>query len=231
MPGDAAALVRDVGHGTGLPLVVEPSVPSLQLWIDAQARADAAPLAMTLSDGGRWRRDALPPGWDYSMGLGLERCSAAIQLGAGTLGVAMQVDLLRRGGWLLATAAAARVGGGEEYDLSVVPVLSTQHRLNAWATLVPFGAARVRRGKTLYEVQGWSADRSHPFATALTRDVALAPMAGVAAVTRFAELRLTAGWEIFLVNQLVKELRPTDLRRDGGPFALLALRLRLGEDL
>ena len=224
------ALVRDVGHGSGLPLGVEPSPPLVQFWIDAQARVEGAPLAMTLSDGRRWRRDALPPRWDYSMGLGLARFSTALQFGPGTVGVAMQLDLVRRGDWQFATAAAARVGAGLEYDLSFVPVLSTRRRLNAWATLVPFGAARVRRGQTLYEVQGWSADLSHPYATALTRDLALAPMAGVAAVTRFAELRLTAGWEVFLVNRLVKEDRPTDLTRKGGPFALLALRLRLGSD-
>lgn len=202
----------------------------MQFWFDGQATADGAPLALTLSDGGRWRRSALPPRWDYSMGLGISRFSAALQFAQGTLGIAMQLDLLRRGDWLFATTAAARVGSGEEYDLSVVPTLSTRRRLGEWATLVPFGAARLRRGQTRYDVQGWSADRSSPYAIVLTRDLAIAPMAGIAAVTRFAELRLTAGWELFLVNGLVKEDRPADLTRRGGPFALLALRLRLGSD-
>jgi hypothetical protein len=222
--------VRDVGHSSGLPLCVEPSAPFVQHWIDGQASVDGTTLAMTLSDGGRWRRDALPPGQRYSMGGGLGRFSAALQLGPGSAGLALQWDFLRNHAWMFATSASAQAGSDEEYDIAFVPLLATHRRLNSWLTLAPFGALRVRWGQTHYEVQGWNADRSTPFAATLTRELALAPLAGVAAVTRYAELRLTAGWELYLVNRLVWEERPTAIHRAGGPFAVLALRLRLGSD-
>lgn len=229
-PDGAAALVRDVGHSSGLPLSVEPSAPLVQHWIDGEASVDGTTLAMTLSDGGRWRRDALPPGQRYSMGGGMGRFSAALQLGPGNAGLALQWDFLRNNAWMFATSASAQVGSDEEYDIAFVPLLAMNRRLNSWLTLAPFGALRVRWGQTHYEVQGWSADRSTPFATAHTSDLALAPLAGIAAVARYAELRLTAGWELYLVNRLVWEERATAIHRAGGPFAVLALRLRLGSD-
>lgn len=207
---------------------MEPSAPDVQLWIDGQAIADAAPLALTLSDGGRWRRRAFPPRWSLSGGMGVERLSLALSLGPEALGLAAQVDLVRRGGWKLATTVTAIAPFSGGYDLCFVPVLATSRTLGDGVKLVPFGAARVRWGVTRYELEGWSGDRRNPYASAQTRDLALAPMAGVAVVTRFAELRATAGWEIYLVNRLTWEDRPTDFARVGGAFALLALRLRLG---
>ena len=224
----AAALVRDVGHVSGVPLGVEPAAPEVQLWIDGQAMADAAPLELTFSDGERWRREPLPAQWSVSGGIGVAPFALALTLGPGLVGLATQWDVVRRGEWKLAAAAhaLALIGGG--YDLSFVPVYATRRRLGERVELVPFGAARVRWGRTPYELQGSSGDRSNPFARAVTRDLALAPMVGLAAVTRFAELRLTAGWELYLVDRLTWEERPTDFTRAGGPFALLALRLRLG---
>ena len=218
------------GPASGAPLDVEPAPPFVRLFASGQAIADVAPLALSLSDGGRWRRDPFPPRRDYAFGVGLGPVSGALLFGTGTVGLSAQVDAVRGAGWKLATAAAARLGFGGGFDLSLVPFVSAGRPLGRRVELVRFAALRARWGQTLYDVQGWSADRASPYATALTRDLALAPMAGVALAWRFAELRLTAGWELLLVNHVDWEERPVDLHREGGPFASLALRLRLGSD-
>lgn len=228
-PGAAPALVRETRTGpiSGTPLVVTPS-PFAQAWIDAAPSLDLAPLSMTLSDGARWTRSPGAPRWDFSAGAGAGRFAAALEVGLGTAALAAQVDALRREERRLGITGTARIVYGGGWDLSLVPAYGWHAASGRWGTLVPFVAARVRWGRTLYDVSGWNSDRASPFATAITRDLALAPMAGVAASWRFAEVRATAGWELLLVDRVAWEDRPTALRRSGGAFALLLLRARIG---
>ncbi len=210
-----------------MPLVVGPS-PFPQLWIDVAPSFDFAPLEITLSDGGRWRRDPAKPRWDFAAGGTIRRLSGAVVLGPRNVGAAAQLDLHRDDDGRLAVTATGRLCAGGGFDLSLVPAYSGFVASGRYGSLVAFAAARVRWGETLYAVEGRSADRSSPFANVLTRDLAAAPMAGLAALWTWAELRLTGGWEVFAVNRVDSEVRPAYLSRSGGPFVSVALRARLG---
>jgi hypothetical protein len=213
---------------SGMPLVVGPS-PISQAWVDAAATSDFAPLEITLTDGRTWHRSPAIPRWDFTAGATLGRFSAAIVAGYETFGAAAQVDVMRGDGARLAitgTARAALYGG---FDLSLVPAYSRIVATGRHGRLAAFVATRVRGGLTRYEVQGWDADHNGPYAIVTTRDVAVAPMAGVVALWRWAELRLTGGWEIFAVNRVFEwEERQTAVSRSGGGFLVLALRGRYG---
>ncbi len=213
-----------VGPVPAPPLVVEPSPARVQLWLDAQVALDAAPVSMTLSDGGRWTRDRLHSRWELSTGAGLGRLAAALQAGLGVAGLSVQWDPVERAHLKVGVSAAGRLVYGGGWDVSLTPLVSWRHALGARVALVPFLAARLRGGETLYEVQGWDADRASPFASAVTEDLALAPMVGAALVVGRFELRATAGWEAMLASRVGWEHRPTDLSRGTGPFVHLALR-------
>ncbi len=228
-PGAPGALEREVRTGpvSGTPLVVAP-LPTGQVWIDAGTTFDLAPVSMTLSDGGRWHGRAATSRLAFAAGLAVGSFAAAAEAGVGTGALAAQVDVLRDEKRRLGITAAGRLVYGGGWDVSATPSYGAHLASYRWGALVAFGAARLRFGRTLYDVQGWSADRASPYATAITRDLALAPMAGVALGWRYAELRATAGWEVLLLDRTEREDRPTALSRSGGPFALLQLRARFG---
>ncbi len=212
---------------SSLPLVVDPAPEFSHLWLDWQETWDGAPLAMTLSDGERWRAGALRPRGELTAGLGIWRLAGALQLSSALVGFALQGDLVRGEGWKLATTVAGRVGVGGGWDLALIPAWSTRIPVPAHWQAVAFGGVRARWGQTLYEVQGPSADRSTPFASVETRDLALAPLGGLSIARWIWELRLTAGWEQFLTNRVDWEARPTGLHRDSGPFVAAMLRFRV----
>lgn len=206
------------------PLMVEPGPGRVALWLDAQVALDATPIELTLSDGGRWRRDRWASRWEFSLGMGVGPLAAALQLGEGVTGVALQWDVVERAGFQAGVSAGGRLVYGGGWDASLTPLVSWRRPLGARAALVPFAGARLRLGETLYEVQGWDADHPTPNAEATTDDVALAPLAGVALVVSRFELRATVGWEALLESRVGWEDRPTDLSRGTGPFVLLGLR-------
>lgn len=225
LPSHSAAMVMDTRTGpvSGAPLLVLPSAGPYA-WVDTGAVFDFAPTAMTLSDGGRWHRQGFDPRWIFSTGLSLRRGAAAILFGGRVrvFGIAVQLGAMRRGDVPLGVTATA-LATADGWDLSLTPAYSFA-KLSVSAKLLPFVAIRLRAAKTLYDVQGWTPDRSNPYAAAKTRDVALAPMVGLAAPWRSAELRVTAGWEQLLVDDLRWEARPTALSRSSGPFVLVQLR-------
>ncbi len=226
LPAEAAALVRESRTApiSASPLVVEPGPGRVQLWLDAQLALDAAPIEMTLSDGGRWRRDRVAARWELSSGVGIGRLAAALQLWEGVVGFGLQGDVVERDGFQVSVSAGARIVYGAGWDLSLTPLVSWRRPLGARAALVPFVAARLRRGETFYSVQGWDGDHATPYAEATTDDLALAPMAGLALVLSRFELRATAGWEARVRTRVTWEERPTELSRETGPFVLVALR-------
>ncbi len=228
-PRSARALERETrtGPASGVPLVVG-TTRFAQLWIDLATTFDLAPTELTLSDGTRWQRDAATPRWDVSAGGTIGRFTGAVEACAYGLGTAAQLDLLRGERRRLAITATARAVYGGGWDVSLVPAWSARLASGPNGVLVAFAAARFRGGQTLYAVQGPDGQRSSPYAEVVTNDVALAPMAGAAALWRWAELRVTAGWEAFLVDRVDWEQRPSYLSRSGGPFFALALRARLG---
>jgi hypothetical protein len=178
-------------------LVVVPSAGT-NAWLETGVVFDFAPTAMTLSDGGRWHRQGFDPRWSFVTGLALRRGAVALLAGSNVFGVAAQVGAMRRGGVPLGVTATA-LATADGWDLSLTPAYSFA-KLSVSAKLLPFVAIRLRAARTLYEVQGWAHDRSSPYARATTRDIALAPMVGLAAPWRFAELRVTAGWEQLLAG-------------------------------
>lgn len=212
---------------SSLPLVVDPAPEFSHLWLDWQEGWDGTPLAMTLSDGERWRAGALRRRGELTAGLGIWRLAGALQFSTEFVGVALQGDLVRGEGWKVATTATARLGTVDGWDLALLPTWSARVSLLPRWQCVAFAGARVRWGQTLYEVQGWSGDRATPFASALTRDFAVAPLGGLSIARWVAELRLTAGWEQFLTNRVDWEARPARLHRDSGPFVAAMLRFRV----
>lgn len=224
-------LALDVDTRTGvvssLPLVVDPAPEFTHLWVDWQESWDGAPVAMTLSDGERWRGGLLRPRGEVSFGLGLWRLAGALQLGSTFVGLALEGDLVRGEGWKVATTASARLGVGGGWDLALIPAWSTRLPVPPRWQAVAFAGVRARWGQTLFEVQGPTADLSSPFASVVTRDLALAPLGGLSVAAWIAELRLTVGWELFLVNHVDREERPAALHREGGPFVAAMLRFRV----
>lgn len=229
LPARGGALEVDTRTApvSGTPLVVDRPPRFAHLIVDWQETFDGSPVAMTLSDGARWRGDPLRPRGELTVGVGLGRISAAAHVGAGTAGVSAQADLLRGDGWLLATTGSARVADDDGWDLSIVPAWSRRLPWGSRWRFAAFGALRARWGQTVYEVQGWSGSESSPFASALTRDLAVAPMGGLTVSRWLWELRLTAGWELLLVDRIDWEARPTALDRSGGPLLAVALRFRV----
>lgn len=228
-PGPARALNEEtrIWPVSGMPLVVGPS-PFPQVWVDASATFDFAPLELTLSDGRTWRRRPEEPRLDFTAGATIGPFTAAAVLGYEVVGAAAQVDLRRGDQGRLGITGTARLGFGGGFDLSLAPAYSALVASGRRGALAAFAAARVRWGQTRYFVQGWDADHASPYADVVTRDLAVAPMAGLAALWRWAELRLTGGWEVFAVNRVDREDRPASLSRSGGPFVVLALRGRMG---